>query len=470
VNLQQHRHSPVEAFRRHCHLSLGGMAAADAGSLEDAVAAAEALPAAHREVYLRGLAEEAWLARQEAGALPAVPAALSGVRPFGASLPTLSELWPLAAAVVVVPVGQAVGDGCGVLHLWCVEDPEGRIHHDQRDFLEGLSERLQDENSLRCLVSASVSEAGPRAAESRSWELGFEMARLALQSRDRSAVRRLAADWLVTGAVRGDRVTWVLLGSKLDLATRREWLLPAASRDEVPLGYRPRGGMRFVGSVTASWNAVLGRGTQDGGSRPWPSDVAVLHSFVSTAWGPVVGAALLSRAPRVVLWHTRAAAVSRRPAQGLRDILFRGLMRAGRMHEAAVELRLVDSANLVNAERQLDDVLRQDLSGGGTVLFNVTQGNRLMSFAAHNLARRYPNLWLVYRDNDSRGLDYTAIRYDGLEATTQRLRGRPTAARVDWGRILEPRRAPAPPDWHGILETLTEGPEIRRESDFLRKV
>jgi hypothetical protein len=46
------------------------------------------------------------------------------------------------------------------------------------------------------------------------------------------------------------------------------------------------------------------------------------------------------------------------------------------------------------------------------VVFNITQGNRLMSFAAQGVAQRDPNVWLIYRDIDADHFEFTMINYD----------------------------------------------------------
>jgi hypothetical protein len=275
----------------------------------------------NRAAALGWLARDAYLNRLVVGPVQALPEWLASQRPFGDPGPALRDLWDMPAAVAVIPLDSPADMVAETLQVWCVADPKQRLATDQRDALPALSERLWAEPDLRCFVVRSDAAKARPDVIGISWMLGFELALCALREADPKALRALASEWIVTGDVRAGLVRRVGLGSKLDLPTSRNWLLPADNWDEVPQGYRPRGKVRFAASVEAAWNVILGAGTQDAGGRPWPEKVAALYTFVSRAWGPVVGAALLSRSQRIVLWHTDNEEESAGPARGIAKLL-----------------------------------------------------------------------------------------------------------------------------------------------------
>jgi hypothetical protein len=453
---------PSQVFQRSAIAGLGQLLPADVSLPMLPVLLPRELLDPNRATALAWLARDAWLSRLLAGPVLALPEWLASQRPFGDSGPALGELWDLPAAVAVIPLDSPTSRAAEVLQMWCVADLGQRLATDHRNALPALPERLSTEPDVRCFVVRSDTGMASRNVVGTSWMLGFELALRVLREGNPKVLRALAAEWIVTGDVRTGLVRRVGLGQKLDLVTSRNWLLPADNWNEVPQGYRPRGRVGFAASLEAAWNVILGAGTQDAGSRPWPDKVAALHTFVSRAWGPVVGAALLSRAQRVVLWHTDNEEESAGPARGIGKLLCELAGRQG-VECPDAELRRVSSTSILAVEGEVQPRLQRDIrvNQEGAVLFNITQGNRLMGLAAYNLARRHPgDLWLAYRDVDNTGLDYTGIRFEGLEPITFRLQGDARRARVNWDFIFRRSdRRTTEVDWGNVLDNILAVPE-----------
>ena len=72
--------------------------------------------------------------------------------------------------------------------------------------------------------------------------------------------------------------------------------------------------------------------------------------------------------------------------------------------------------------------------------FNVTQGNRLMSFAAHTLAKRFPNLILIYKDQDSLNFEFTKIKYEDDNVASNIIDGTEITQKnknINWGNLFK---------------------------------
>jgi hypothetical protein len=332
-------------------------------------------------------------------------------------------------------------------HLWLFLDEEGVLTDgdDRNLFTEGNSE-ITNHSGVKTYVSTTESTRS-KGISGRSWQLAFHVTLMAMKEHDAIVRDNLARKWMITGRVSNTQVERVDIGAKTHLGTSRMWLVPNDnSQDLIKHRCRP------VPSIEAAWSQILGYGVKEIGRSPWPDDPVVLHTFISAALGPVVASVLLSRVKKVVIWHTDNESISRKPAEAVRNILLKNIK-----PEVEVQpLREISSRSLKEAEQQLREALQEDLSTGKPVIFNITQGNRLMALAPHSLARERGNLWLVYRDMDAQDLDFTAIRYDsGGQAETMTLDGDPSSARVNWGYLLRKPSTQPEPDWNQILREIT---------------
>ena len=70
----------------------------------------------------------------------------------------------------------------------------------------------------------------------------------------------------------------------------------------------------------------------------------------------------------------------------------------------------LNSANIIDSEVTLRNYF--DKKSSDNILFNVTSGNRLMSFAVQSLAMLYPNVDLIYRDvTNKKENEFTILNY-----------------------------------------------------------
>lgn len=338
-------------------------------------------------------------------------------RPFGAAGPPLREVFGLPGACAVIPLADYD------LHaeppaavIWVVKDDGDRLGPgDLR-----LSGRIPAGWKTWALTGRDEDDI---PIEGESWTLAAALARLASASNPEAveARRALARDWIITGACNmNGEVSRVLINNKVNLRTDRQWLFPEENRRDL-IGYEGRlKRVQLAATETAAWSRITGRGVVHGGEVVWPERVDVLHSFVSQAREPVVASALLSGAKRVILWHSE----DQRSRDAARDVEMI-LNEVGRCQPATQRLsgwvssRSISSSDLAEVRRTLDRELEKDLAPGVPVLFNVTNGNRLMSYAPLTLSQIHPHLWLVYRDIDAPPLQFNVIRYEGLQPVTQ---------------------------------------------------
>lgn len=361
----------------------------------------------------------------------------------------LSELRGFRLAVAAFPYAEE--DRGQVCHLWIFEgrDAGPGPNGDHRGRLQ-LAPPWREELERRLVFLVEQGAAVPaQGISGDSWQLAWALALRSLaEPAANGAFAALARRWIASGAVDGDgRVSRVgKIAEKLRAGTTREWLLPAKNRGEVPT-YDSDGlpvNAWFAASLDSAWAHVTEDGVVDGGETEWPGQVGVMHSFVSGAWMPVVACALLCRPRRVVLWHSDNKAVSADPAKEIKKLFKNYLFKE--VEGFAVDLRPISSRSLAEAERELAAALRKDLAGGGDVVFNVTQGNRVMSYAPLELSRLYPNLLLVYRDLDAPFAVFTMIRYEGSRPVTLEVKRPEPLPRgdIEWDPLFSkpPERQP----------------------------
>jgi hypothetical protein len=330
---------------------------------------------------------------------------LKDIRPFGSDFPSLDKLIQSNASVAVFPLLDTNGGKPGVAHIWLFEADLLSGCPDHSDYLQGINVSNSAED-LKVFVSSSNTKS---TICGESWQLAFAMARKGLYDLDLR--KKIAQNWIFTGKVRGDHISEIEIGNKMDLHTERTWLIPRENSDGAPFGKK----IRTAGNIDEAYAWVTGQGIHRSGIVEWPKAVFELHSFVSRGVRPVIAAAVLSQAERIVLWHSDNEDESLEPAwctyKMLKELL---------PEKEVLEPKLISSKDLYEAEKTLGKYL-SSRDTIGKVVFNITQGNRLMSLAPHYLARMDSNIWLVYRDYDCmENLQYVGIHYkqDGDSPTT----------------------------------------------------
>lgn len=241
-----------------------------------------------------------------------------------------------------------------------------------------------------------------------SWQLAAALARQALADGSPTIIQKLATDWIATGTCEGDRIGPVELSNKLDLDTRRHWILPAAI---TPPETMPRGQIFRAATAQGAFNIVTGQGYQRLEQQRIPCPIDVLHSFVSDARLPLLLAALATQPKTIRLWYSETF-------KTLTDEIRLHLIPAFLPDCILDEPQIISSSNLADIETTLRNALAKENAASQAIVFSVTNGNFIQRLAAASVASSFPQMQLVYRDFDTKGTNLTTISYQTFPPTT----------------------------------------------------
>ncbi|MBP5201719.1 hypothetical protein J6253_03170 [bacterium] len=206
---------------------------------------------------------------------------------------------------------------------------------------------------------------------------------------------KAAKNWIVTGDVdENGKVKNVGLGNKLDLPTKRKFIVPDANYAGISIGALGKT-IRFADTVEAAWNHVTDQGTKNIPEAEFPPEIDELHVLVGGNIKAQVASIIFSNPKKVFLWYSESVEDSRKHI----EYVVKRYMKEFEKPEIEIEMNLLSSKSMAEAERTLKghfDGVRQN----ETVIFNVTSGNRIMSYAVQTIARAYRNVELIYRDID----------------------------------------------------------------------
>lgn len=335
-----------------------------------------------------------------------------GVCPFNDG-PVLQECLGKPAAVGVFPTTGK--ESCGIGHVWVIEGLDYRdpmTAEGGEDFQQGLA-----------IATSHSSVSG------QSWQLAANLAIRALEANDAEGKlrRELARNWIATGTVdERQLVGRVELGNKLSLQTERNWLLPRDNYGDISPAVGNRR-IRFAPDVDSARAVVSGEGIRRGEyGNDWPGQVEAIHVLIGGDIKAALASILYSpvEAP-VHLWCSGNEQYSVVPAKALKEILC--WLRPKTVVKPPHEL---SSADMVSAEQSLRRHFQNQWPPPETsILFNVTSGNRLMSYAVQSIALQIPNLKLIYRDiDDTEEHRYSMLDYSERPVTTVKIMG-PQSAR-----------------------------------------
>lgn len=318
------------------------------------------------------------------------------VRLFGEENPPLQACLGMGAAAGVFPLRSEPSPGLG--HVWVIPGMDLQVRR------EGAG-KLPSGFGVGFVSSHSDFNGD-------SWQLAAHLALSAIQFGLR---RELARDWLVTGAVGNKgRIQRVEVGNKLSIRTRRRWIIPAGNVKDLP----PSVGRKVIRNaydMDSAWAVVSGKGVRrDRTVCEWPADVSEIHVLMGGDIKAALASVLYSSSKaQVHLWHSENKEFSAVPAAALKEIVHW-------LRPNAVILRHhISSSDMAEAEQSLRNHFLEAKKGAGAViLFNVTSGNRLMSYAAQSMAMQIPNMKLVYRDVDARPHRFTMLDYSERPVTT----------------------------------------------------
>lgn len=407
-----------------------------AGNLDQMAKIAAMKPAAHAgalsedriEMWKRFIAREVFFAARHAGLksgaglLANLPDWLRKTPPFSNHAGKLAQFLSSghSCAVALFPLVRNDGQA-SIGQAWAIQSPEADsssgsllLEPCERPDLEEMVKRISKDAGLPSTIALCVPEPFANF-QGDSWQLALGLALEALKRSDSSLTRKLANDWVVTGKLNGKDIQHVnyiqeKAGLVKNLRMDRRFLAPTQNYREwpmnLPLGY-------FAEHLNSAWNKITGKGIVDGEEVDWPSTGEIeLHQLVGGSAGVNIATPLLFPHDKLVLWHSDNKISSKNSADQISIVLTGVGCPPPRQ-------KFLDSKSMTTAEHLLTKVLTEPLESGKIVIFNVTSGNRLMSYAVESLARRHPNVWLLYKDIDVTD-KYTVIIHEGdYPATSQ---------------------------------------------------
>jgi len=328
----------------------------------------------------------------------------------------LKALIKLESAVSVFPTLNE-GSSPSIKHLWVFEDINNLIQRDHLTNLEGGKEISELYPNLRVFILPPSHFIG------KSWKLAFYLAKEALKSNNSNLKKKLAKNWIVTGDVNLEKlVLKIKLGNKIELETTRNWLLPRANHGDWPSNWNPKGTATVVVNIEEAVNRIIGKSVQKEEPINWPSNISNIYSPTSNAETTVIVAAVLCGLNKITLFQSDNKQFSIEPAANIHKFI--------KKHSnitPVITINKIPSNDIYAIEQFFEREMHLDKTTAETdlTILHITTGNKLMLLAASSIAKRYPNVWLVYRDrglNKESSTDYIAINYEGLQPTTRTLK------------------------------------------------
>lgn len=345
----------------------------------------------------------------------------------------LTELVEHNSAVAVFPLSDKQPS---LRHLWVFEDTDNSLVNDHLPKLEDNEEIRENFPDLKVFVTPDMVFTG------NSWKLAFHLARMAL--RNKQLRSKLAQEWIVSGNVDSEEGTKrIELGNKLDITTYRNWLLPRSNHGGWQANWEPGGRVLVAGSVEEAIDRITKGTVQKAEPMAWPEHIKDIYSLSSIAETTVVVAAILSGLKKITVFPSENHDLSVVPASSVKLFL---------ENFTDIQVNIADNKIPFDDVYAIEQYMRKEMqlekqtSETRLSIIHVTTGTKLMLLAASNIARNYPNVWLVYREislNDKSSTDYTAIYYEGLQPTTRILKqesgGNENSDKltaIDLGRLL----------------------------------
>ncbi len=258
-----------------------------------------------------------------------------------------------------------------------------------------------------------------------SCRLAEELAERLLKTGTSKQIFETAKNWIVTGEVVDGKVKQVDLGNKLRLITDRKFILPEENYDDVPIGVVGKT-IKFADTVDAAWNHITEAGTKTLPPAEFPPETDELHVLVGGNIKAQVASIIFSNPKKVFLWHSEDSKVA---AEDIKYVVER-YMKEFRNLKIEVEMNHLTSKSMPEAEKTLKNQFDK-IEQNAAIIFNVTSGNRIMSYAVQTIARAYRNVELIYRDidepEDSEKYFFTRLIYNEFP---------PYSGKI-WGKVNE---------------------------------
>lgn len=355
------------------------------------------LPNTFYSEWRRAMAEELLLLTSTGRKIPETwISAFKNTSPFGNNI-LLGECIKQPCACGVFPFTGKEQPGAG--HIWILKNSKVKSKTNGKYKIIPGSYRL-------------IFIPDKKDLHGESWQLAARMAWRCIIEKNKPAAETLAREWIMTGQSTHGNISPVNLGNKLQLPVKRKWIIPLDNIKDVPPSASNMT-IRSAADENTAWSHITGQGFQTDSELPWPSNAGTLHILTGgNIKAAIVSALFLPRNSYIHLWYSLSSKPS---ASATRTIL----------RELRPDLQIenptpVSSNNLAVAEREIRSAVR---NFNKTIIFNVTSGNLLMRLAVDAVARRYPNIILVYRDIDAKPYVFTRIDYQQFPHAVGTYRG-----------------------------------------------
>jgi hypothetical protein len=228
----------------------------------------------------------------------------------------------------------------------------------------------------------------------KSWQLAYSLAEKALENK--YLKRNLAYKWIVTGTVDDNKVGHVDIGNKfLLMQSGQKWLIPYENiRDTAGFSLKNNVKIRGVDTVSNAVVHITGQGTKNIGEEELVSGIDELHMLVGANIKAQVASILLTQPEKVVLWHSDNVDFSVKHAEMIEKVIEKIIPEI----KDNVKKIMISDKSIQDAEKTLFEYFDKNKNSDGKIIFNVTSGNRLMSYAVQTIARLFPKIDLIYRE------------------------------------------------------------------------
>jgi hypothetical protein len=314
-----------------------------------------------------------------------------GYLPFFINLNIADICSAASASVAMFPLNNAMNNNKPVLaHLWLFKGLDC-ADSDSSVILEG-SECISSEYKI--FITRSDGKT-TEIIHGRSWQLAYKLAEYAIKKDSFKVKQELACKWIITGRVhhKNNSVEYVKLGNKLQLplGNHIKWLLPLDSMKDITPEQQQNLVIRAVDDLESAVNHITGEGSRSITRSQLPVKIDELHMLVGKNIKAQIASAILTLPKKIVLWHSESQEYSLEPAGEIKAVIPELISTV-----VEIELREVPDRNIQKAEK----ILRYyfDECSSRKILFNVTSGNRLMSYAVQTIARLFPRIDLIYRE------------------------------------------------------------------------
>ena len=310
---------------------------------------------------------------------------------FFKNIPLTKLLKAECASVSLFPLNNKMNNHLPVLaHLWLFKGLNITIEDD----LLHLEGNQIINTRFNIFITTSINNS-IKDINGTSWQLAYKLAEKAITASSSKIKKRLSNEWIATGTIANetDTVLPINLGNKLSLPLKKhiKWLIPFENMKDITQEQQQNIKIRAVDSLNSALNHISGEGTRNINKSRLPNSIDELHILVGGNIKAQIASIILTQPSKIILWHSDNYNYSILPSNNIIDILKILLPEFNN-----ISMKLLSNENIQKAENALRNYFDQDTSK--KIIFNVTSGNRLMSYAVQTIARLFPRINLIYRE------------------------------------------------------------------------